>query len=1536
MVPIEIQFRAASGSALTETQKVVDGIKQIANATKGVATESTAAGRTIQEQATANVAAAARQREALQGLAAEYKAIASAAKAGSAEQAAAADLAAVAQRKLGSDIVVTGQASTKAASEHEKHSSSLKNLDKEARGASSGLGILGGSLSRVAAFGSNTFLLGLLGGGIVKSIVDTTRQIQEGQAQLAGELQNIGAGGQTDQVDAFLKKLSALSGFTETDLIPGMTRLLSVTKDVGKAEADASLATDVARKYNLDYSDALRIVSLIEAGRLRGLQQYVGNIVPVTTATDALKNKVAELTAEHIKADPAERLHLEHLAKLSDQSATAAAGMDALRQRTQGADAAFQQTSAGHLADFRVAIENLENDLGKVLIPDIDSLVQWLDKTVERWDKSGAAARDMQTVVGLVKSGISALGTVLPPVWHFLDDIAQTMGGWKIAFEIVIGGLLAKKFFDLGQGIVNDFRTAKGAISDTINMVERLATKMGLIGPAAQTAADETTAANQQIGTSADAAATQEATIGTAAATDATEVTAAATTIEAENAAIAASADTAAGSEAAVGTGLTAGALGKAALVGGAVGLGLGYLQKQFLGTDTTGTVTPGLASVGAHPKWTSIGYGYSIGDLDNGHYAFSDGKKMHEISKAEYDKLLAQSAAAKSQGGAANRGTADALMGRGAATTGPGLGPVVPGGTPLSQLSATHQTGGLSGYPAVDVMARPGTPVLSPENGVITRGGIGALDGHPPSEGNVDPGVNVGGWNLYLKGDSGTSYFFTHLDRIDVRNGQRVTKGQQLAVVASISGIAPHVHVGVDEPGAGIQIGQKYGYPGGTAGGSTATPPTVPTNSGLLGQINALTGTSTVKGKAATFSPISPAGAAAILKAQIAVNEATGVQQQLTAREQLLKVLQQELLAVEAEHETGKDRVKQLQAEKTLTGEIKTDLAAIAKLTGTPAAGLLPAGMQQRLAQAGLGVAQSGSVKAGEDNATLEKQIAARTREIQVINQAITTLKNEEVSGKQRIERLKEEKTLTDQLNQLETQRAKAEKELLQNQTAAQERKRLGLDSSDQPLAPGVASLKKEYQTIIKDTQDYGIQLNAEQKKELENFAWILKQNFIPPDVKAAIKQQMDDLLSSIKDAIQTRKQDIADAMTQLMDNAVQQLQDAEQQALDNLQITVTMPDGTTFQYGGAAGTGTEATAAGQQLAAMQLQDQQMQDQQQLQSAQQQLAQDQQQLAKDMQGTTQEDYQAELAAVKPIIGQMGEALGLGNVESGAMGMAAGGLSEGEAGFLYSELSAASKSAQSKTSTDPAAIAADQQRIAADKQNIEQVKRQIVEQQLQTEATAQEKEAEKQLAEAKKETTQKYEDEIKALKAAMGEVEKWAETHKVTWQTLFGPNGELNRVFKKWHLDMNTLATQVGGDFLANLATALEVSPSTVAGATKTATTTPAGGMPHLQVGGPILRDGPVYAHGGEYVLNPQAVSRIGVPALQAMNSGGPVGPPVSLGGGPVVIELHSADPQADWLASLIDFRVANGPAARTIGRKLAVKMGRRQKENRF
>lgn len=106
-----------------------------------------------------------------------------------------------------------------------------------------------------------------------------------------------------------------------------------------------------------------------------------------------------------------------------------------------------------------------------------------------------------------------------------------------------------------------------------------------------------------------------------------------------------------------------------------------------------------------------------------------------------------------------------------------------------------THPTGGLDGYPAIDVFGQAGTKIGAPAGGKIRR-----KSGKSPAQGGRPGGAY--GWSLYLAADNGDDYYLTHFAMVTVGPGDRVARGDVIGTIcdSAVSGKpnTSHIHEGL------------------------------------------------------------------------------------------------------------------------------------------------------------------------------------------------------------------------------------------------------------------------------------------------------------------------------------------------------------------------------------------------------------------------------------------------------------------------------------------------------------------------------------------------------------------------------------------------------------------------------------------------------------------------------------------------------------------------------------------------------------------
>ena len=269
-----------------------------------------------------------------------------------------------------------------------------KDIDESSRGALAASGTFK-ELGRSIAFASGAFLgtAGLI--NVLKQSIDVAEQTQKSHEALRQTMDNLGLSYKDSigQIDAYLKKESDLSAFTQNELRDSFNRLVLATKDVNVAMHDETLAADIARARHIDLSSATQIVIKAAEG-MGGQLRRLG----IDVSTHA--NSVQLLTALY------QRYH--------DQAQTNA-------------------TASDH---FHVALTNLENSVGTALLPTFNKLIGELTNWINRMESSGKIQKDVQ-------QGLHDITDVVHGLRDAFHEVDGVTGGFKNTLELLAGLKLA-------------------------------------------------------------------------------------------------------------------------------------------------------------------------------------------------------------------------------------------------------------------------------------------------------------------------------------------------------------------------------------------------------------------------------------------------------------------------------------------------------------------------------------------------------------------------------------------------------------------------------------------------------------------------------------------------------------------------------------------------------------------------------------------------------------------------------------------------------------------------------------------------------------------------------------------------------------------------------------------------------------------------------------------------------------------------------------------------------------------------------------
>jgi hypothetical protein len=261
----------------------------------------------------------------------------------------------------------------------------------------------------------------------LKKSVDAAKEAEVSQAKLKAQLHASGISyrAHAKDIDAVIQKHSRLAGVDDEDLQDAFTGLVRTTGSVSKSMHDMGLVTDIARGKHIDVTKAAELLGKVHNGNVAVLKRYGIAIDPITKAQDKLKESNKKATAEQIAA-----------AKATDKTATSQKAMAELQKRFGGQAEAYGKTAAGASDRFHVALENVEEKLGKGLLPILAKVTGGVATFLQGIDSGkgvgGRFATAMSTGFNRVKTTVQ---TVIAAVRGYLtrhrEDIQNVIEAFK-------------------------------------------------------------------------------------------------------------------------------------------------------------------------------------------------------------------------------------------------------------------------------------------------------------------------------------------------------------------------------------------------------------------------------------------------------------------------------------------------------------------------------------------------------------------------------------------------------------------------------------------------------------------------------------------------------------------------------------------------------------------------------------------------------------------------------------------------------------------------------------------------------------------------------------------------------------------------------------------------------------------------------------------------------------------------------------------------------------------------------------------------
>lgn len=250
---------------------------------------------------------------------------------------------------------------------------------------------------------------------------------------------------------AAVNKVSKQAALDDEDLSDVLAKLTRSTGSVEKGMKGMGLAAQIARARDIPLATAAKAVEMAMLGKDTALRK-LGVVVPkVTAAEDKLKAKINVLkeaskkatgaAKEKIKAQIEDLKSQVKMAKQMDKTATAQAGLQKAQRLFAGAAEKYGKTTAGAQEKLAVAWENLQERVGKKLLPVLTKLSLWgvrfLDWSERNWPQFSKTVSDafnkVKPVILVVTKYIEGVYNGVKQTVRLVSAILQ--GDWSKAWD---------------------------------------------------------------------------------------------------------------------------------------------------------------------------------------------------------------------------------------------------------------------------------------------------------------------------------------------------------------------------------------------------------------------------------------------------------------------------------------------------------------------------------------------------------------------------------------------------------------------------------------------------------------------------------------------------------------------------------------------------------------------------------------------------------------------------------------------------------------------------------------------------------------------------------------------------------------------------------------------------------------------------------------------------------------------------------------------------------------------------------------------
>ena len=317
---------------------------------------------------------------------------------------------------------------------------------KAAEASLSGLQKLGASAgaSLRAALIPASLSVGALSAVLVSS-VKAAMDDAAAQQQLAGVLKRTTAATADNvrQAEQFISSLSKQTATADDELRPALARLVMATHDQAAAQKLLVVSQDVAAASGKDLDTVTAALSKAYNGNYKALKML----------------------------DPSLSAVIKTGASFTDT-------MKVLAQTTGGAAVDAANSAAGRMKALHIAIGETKETIGAAFLPVVQKLsgelTGWLNKT-ENQERLQKAVNETVRVAGQV---FAFLWPHIKRAAEFASKLADNLGGFDKAFELILGGLMVKKVISLADSIGGP----KGLAGGLFNATQGITGSGGLLG----------------------------------------------------------------------------------------------------------------------------------------------------------------------------------------------------------------------------------------------------------------------------------------------------------------------------------------------------------------------------------------------------------------------------------------------------------------------------------------------------------------------------------------------------------------------------------------------------------------------------------------------------------------------------------------------------------------------------------------------------------------------------------------------------------------------------------------------------------------------------------------------------------------------------------------------------------------------------------------------------------------------------------------------------------------------------------------------